>query len=204
MNQLRNIQDNEALFYEQWLTIQDYEFKLLIMIAILAKDHLAYRGTLADVCSFMGVSNQAKNTAKIKTAIGALEKRNCIKTIKEGYTWTLTLSTAIEEKTRIYKVQKEWVKAIKNYQCEKDKAVEWINVLKVLVFLSTDKKEIYTYKSIGDRLDISERIVERAVKALDNIELEQGEFSRKLKWRKINDTTFKIIGQSYSVGFKWS
>lgn len=207
MSQLNvsKMKENESLFEQDWLDIQDYELKILVMVAVLAQDHLAYRGTLADMCEFFGISNQTKNTAKIKQAIYNLNDKHNIRYIKEGYYWTLTLSTNVKNPSRIYCLQKSWVEAIKKYKSEdKGKAVDWINVLRVFVYLMTSVEEYHTYKTIGKRLQISPIIVANAITALDNIEFYQGSFKRKLKWKKIDDNTFKVIGQTYSIGFNWS
>lgn len=175
------------------------------MVAVLAQDHLAYRGTLADMCEFFGISKQSKNTSKIKQAIYNLNDKHNICYLKEGYTWTLTLSTNVENSGHIYRLQKQWIEVIKKYKNEdKSKAVDWINVLRVFVYLMTSTENYHTYKSIGKRLSISPIIVTNAVIALDNIEFYEGEFKRKLKWKKIDNDTFKVIGQTYSIGYKWN
>ena len=42
-------ENEEAEFEYEWLTREDYEFKLLVLLAVLADSHLAYRGTLSDM-----------------------------------------------------------------------------------------------------------------------------------------------------------
>ena len=50
------------------------------MIVLLADNHLAYRGTLTDMCEFLDVaSRDSRTNAKIKTAIENLEKSGKIK-----------------------------------------------------------------------------------------------------------------------------
>ena len=55
-------ENEEAEFEYEWLTRQDYEFKLLALLAVLADSHLAYRGTLADMCEFLGVASRNSRT----------------------------------------------------------------------------------------------------------------------------------------------
>ena len=71
------------------------------MIAVLAENHLAYRGKIKDMSEFLGVSNATNNTKKIKEAIAALEEKGDIKIIKDGHTWNLTLSVKAEKKPKI-------------------------------------------------------------------------------------------------------
>lgn len=173
------------------------------MIAVLAENHLAYRGKLSDMCNFLGVTSQTTNTKKIKTAIAELEKDGEIKVIKDGYTWTLTLSSKAESKRYIIEIQAAWIDTIKNYKCPSETATEWTNILKVLLFLITDHTEVKRYASIGKQLKISTNNVKNAVLALDNIKLPQGLFERKLAWKKIDNDSFKIIGQRFQVEYSW-
>ena len=48
-------QPNELAYLNQdWTYIKNYEFKLLIMVAILAEDHLAFWGRMEDICKLHG------------------------------------------------------------------------------------------------------------------------------------------------------
>lgn len=191
--------EQEALIDKDWLTVKNYQFKILVMIAVLAENHLAFRGKLKDMCEFLGVSNQTKNTQKIKDAIEALEKNGDILVIKQGHTWTLTLSTKAERKQKIIKIKKAWIKAIQQYQAPEGQEVAWENILKVFVYLCADKEEIKTYQKIADDLNLTNVIAKNAVYALDNIELSDLAFKRKLAWFKDNDDQFKVKGQRIDV-----
>ena len=62
--------DEELEFEKDWLNVEKLEFKLLTLITVLADNHLAYRGTLSDMCSFLGLATQNYRTnQKIKAAI---------------------------------------------------------------------------------------------------------------------------------------
>lgn len=198
--------EKEAEIDTDWLTVENYQFKILVMIACLAENHLAYRGKLKDMCDFLGVSNQPKNTAKIKEAIEALEASGDIKTIREGYTWTLTLSVKAERKSKIKKIKNAWIKAIQNYS-PKDKdndSVSWENILKVLVYLCADKREVIRYDEIGKALNISKSQVQRAVRALLAIDFNDISVKRKLAWYKANDDTFKVNGNKFEIGYDFT
>ena len=138
--------EKEAFIDKDWLTMQNYQFKILVMIAVLAENHLAFRGKLKDMCDFLGVSNQTANTNKIKGAIEALEKSGDILVIREGHTWTLTLSVKAERKPKVIKIKNAWIKLIQQYQAPEGKEVAWESVLKVFVYLCADKKEVKDYK----------------------------------------------------------
>ena len=62
--------DEELEFEKDWLSVEKLEFKLLTLITVLADNHLAYRGTLSDMCSFLGLAKQNYRTnQKFKAAI---------------------------------------------------------------------------------------------------------------------------------------
>lgn len=198
--------DNEAYIDADWLTIKNYEFKILVMVACLAENHLAYRGKLKDMCAFLGVKAVQSNRDKIKEAISALEAKGDIKTLVEGQTWTLTLSVKAERKQKIIKIKNAYVQAIKEYEPvdEKNDSVSWENILRVLVFLCADKAEVRRYDEIGKILGIGKSTVERAVRALVNIDFNDLSVKRKLAWYKNNNGDFKVIGNKYEVGYSFT
>jgi hypothetical protein len=163
------------------------------MVAALAENHLAYRGKIKDMCEFLGVSNQTNNTKKIKDAIEALEKSGDVKVIRDGHTWTITLSVKAERKSKIIKIRNGWIKAIQQYQCAEGKSVSWENILKVLVYLCADNTEVKRYDMIGKALNISADAAKRAVWALDGIDFGDIEVKRKTAWLKKNEE-YKVIG----------
>ena len=198
------MEQHEAFIEEDWLTVENYRFKILVMTAALAENHLAYRGKLKDMCEFLGVGNTTSNTKKIKEAIAALEKSGDIKTIKDGHTWTITLSVKAERKSKIIKIRNGWIKAIQQYECSEGESVSWENILKVLVYLCADKTEVKKYDMIGKALNISVDAAKRAVHALDNIDFGDIAVKRKLAWLKSGDNDYKVIGQKIEVGYDFT
>lgn len=197
--------EHEAYIDTDWLTVKNYEFKMLVMVACLAENHLAYRGKLKDMCEFLGVKSVDSNRKKIKEAIAALEAKGDIKVLQEGQTWTLTLSVKAERKDKVKKIKNAYISAIQSYEpVDKDNdSVAWENILKVLVYLCADKREVKRYDEIAKALGITETTAKRAVRALVNIEFNDISVKRKLAWFKTNDGDFKVIGNKYEVGYKF-
>lgn len=195
--------ENEAFIEEDWLTIKNYEFKLLVMIACLAENHLAYRGKLKDMCEFLGVKSIQSNRDKIKEAIEALAERGDILVLQQGQIWTLTLSIKAERKQKVIRIKNAYINAIQNYEPtdKENDSVSWENILRVLVFLCADKREVLRYNEIGAALGIGESTAKRAVRALLNIDFNDLSVKRKLAWFKNNDGDFKVIGNKYEVGY---
>lgn len=195
--------EHEAEIHKDWLTVQNYQFKILVMIAALAENHLAFRGNLKDMCEFLGVSNQTKNTSKIKEAIEALVQKGDVLVMKQGHTWTITLTVKAERKPKVIRIKNAWLKAIQQYKAPEEQAVSWENILKVFVYLCADKREIKTYKEITNDLNLTFGTVRRAVWALDNIDLNDITFKRKLAWFKTIDNEFKVMGQKIDIGLNF-
>lgn len=196
--------DKEALIDKEWLTVQNYQFKILVMIAVLAENHLAYRGKLKDMCGFLGVQSCDSNNKKIKEAIAALEKKNDILVLKEGQTWTLTLSVKAEKKPKVVRIKNAWIKLIQQYKAAAGEEVSWENILKVLVYLIADKKEVKTYDEIVNELSLSNKTVRRSINALDGIDFGDLSIQRKLAWFKNSDDEFRVKGQKIDIGLDFS
>lgn len=197
--------EHEAEIDTEWLTVKNYEFKILVMIACLAENHLAFRGKLKDMCEFLGVGNTKPNTDKIKEAISALEAKGDIITLKEGYTWTLTLSNKANRKDKVKRIKNAYISAIKAYEpADSEDSVAWENILKVLVYLCADKREVKRYDEIAKALGLTEKTTKRAVKALINIEFNDLSVKKKLAWFKNNEGDFKVIGNKYEVGYSFT
>lgn len=197
--------EREAEIDTTWLTVKNYEFKILVMIACLAENKLAFRGKLKDMCEFLGVQSVDSNRKKIKEAIAALEEKKDIIVLQEGQTWTLTLTNKCFSKDRTKKIRNTYVKAIQNYKPidKNNDSVSWETILKVLVYLVADKREIKRYDEIGKALGISANTVRNAVLALDNIEFSDISIKRTLAWFKTQEGEFKVNGQKIEVGYKF-
>ena len=159
--------DEEIEFEKDWLSVEKLEFKMLTLITVLADNHLAYRGTLTNMCEFFGIqSRDSRNNAKIRTAIKNLEEKGLIKTLLDGRTWTLTLSRSAERKSKVIKIKRDWVNAVRSCKAQ---GVAWSSVLKVWLFLIDNREDIIKSKDIGNALGISESSVLRAREVLIGI-----------------------------------
>ena len=163
--------EKEAEFDYDWLTKEDYQFKILALLAVLADNHLAYRGTLADMCDFLGVARgNSRTNGKIKEAIEQLETDKLLHKIIDGRTYTLTLSKKAEKQRRIIKIKNQWVLVAKNYSqmLNKSESVSWEKLLKVWLFLldrGNDTTPI-TSTAIAAALKMKEGTVKNARAAL--------------------------------------
>ena len=190
-----NLQDDEAGFEKEWLKLEKYNFKLLTLVAVLAQNHLAYRGTVAEMCEYLGVDNQTKNRRAITTAIEQLEKKGMVKTILDGKVYTITLSVKAEKKKDVIVIQKKWIEMVQGLTG----GVSWDNVLRVWLYLIANEEEIITSKKIAADLGMKKSMVDRIKIVLVN---DLQAIKCRDRSKKISEGNFKKLGQTIDT-FAW-
>lgn len=190
-----NLQDDEAGFEKEWLKLEKYNFKLLTLVAVLAQNHLAYRGTIAEMCEYLGVDNQTKNRRAITTAIEQLEKKGMVKTILDGKVYTITLSVKAEKKKDVIVIQKKWIEMVQGLTT----GVAWDNVLRVWLYLIANEEEIITSKKIAADLGMKKSMVDRIKIVLVN---DLQAIKCRDRSKKISEVNFKKLGQTIDT-FAW-
>lgn len=167
-NDIFNKSEEYAIFEKEWILMKKYEFKLLTLCAALAADHKAYRGTIVDVCKYLGVqSGQTSTNRTIKTAIQSLVDREYISVFNDpdnDKIYTLTLRYKAEKTKDIRAIKKEFINLIKK---DKSGEIAWEEVLRVYLYLVFNTKDIMTNAEIGKDLSISERNVKKAKVVLE-------------------------------------
>lgn len=161
------METNQELEFEaDWLRADKVEFKLLTMITVLADNNLAYRGTLSDMCSFFGLATRNSRTnEQLKNAIAALDASGFIHTIQDGNTWTLTLARKAEKRSKVIRIKREWYEIAKNYKNPAN-SVDWIQVLKLWLYLIDNQEPILKTSEIAAALNVSVSVVKKAKAAL--------------------------------------
>ena len=191
-----NLQDDEAGFEKEWLKLEKYNFKLLTLVAVLAQNHLAYRGTVAEMCDYLGIDNQTKNRRAITTAIAQLEEKGMVKTILDNNkVYTITLSVKAEKKKDVIVIQKKWIEMVQGLKG----GVSWDNVLRVWLYLIANEEEIITSKKIAADLGMSKSMVDR-IKIVLVSDLKAIKCQNRAK--KISEGNFQKLGQTIDT-FAW-
>lgn len=190
-----SLQQEEAGFEKEWLTLEKYNFKLLTLVSVLAQNHLAYRGTVADMCQYLGVANQTKNRRMITEAIVYLEEKGMVKTLVDGKIYTITLSVKAEKKKDVIVIQKKWIEMVQGL---KSKGVTWDNVLRVWLYLIANEEEIITSKKIAEDLHMDEKMIKRVKGVLVN---DLKAIKTRNRAQKV-PTGFRMLGQTIDV-FAW-
>lgn len=166
----------EALYLEYnpaCLYTEKLEFKIFIMVSVLADNNLAYRGTLNDISKGLGYAGTAdtRRNRRIKEAIAQLESADLVKTIKDGNIYTISLSKYAEK--NVIRIAKGTVKTIRETLMAEKNGHDWSYTLKVLLYLYEKDNDFIEglndryYKEIASELNIKPKQVGHAIKQLE-------------------------------------
>lgn len=164
--------DDCFIVSEEWLSIEDYQFKVLILTAVLAENNLAFRGSLKTMRDWLGLKESANTNNKLKEAIENLTDQGYISYLKDGRTYTITLLNRCRKDKKIEYIRKEWVNVIKHYKNQdilNTFKTSWLTVLKVFIYIfANQSKRIFTAEKIAADLNISDSTVYDCWKILKN------------------------------------
>lgn len=188
-------------FSDEWLQVEDYELKILILISILAENNLAYRGTLIDIRDWLGVKAYNRTNQKIKQAISSLHEQGYLFYKLDGRTYTLTISEKGMKQKQIVKIRKAWVSAFRTYKAE-NISIDWIKILKVFVYLySMKSSSLLTTETIASDLNISSSTVSKAIKAICECDLSGIKVTKEIvkeKYKTANNILYYNLGTDIS------
>ena len=159
---------NPACLYTEKL-----EFKIFIMVSLLADNNLAYRGTLNDISRDLGYAGTAdtRRNKRIKEAIERLLEADLIKVLKDKNIYTISLSSYAEK--NVIRIARGTVKTIRETLMSERTGHDWSYTLKVLLYLyETDNTFVEGmndryYKEIAEALRITTKQVGVAIKQLE-------------------------------------
>lgn len=200
---------------KDWVAIEDYQFKILILTSVLAEKNYGFRGTLTTMCEWLGIVNAPKNTKRIKEAIKELQEKEYIFYHEEGRTHHISITNKGLKDKRVVKIKKQWIEAIKKYNIAKNGNVNrsWDIMLKELIVIEDKIKEatgtIITMKEIAKEIGRSEATAGKYLKALTNCDFGDGyKITKKLKYdieKGENGENDYIIclGTQINAGLEW-
>lgn len=150
------MQDYIVINYN-WLQLQDYQFKIIVLIKMLAtdKEQITYTGTLQDIRQWLHLTQNKKNNKAIIKAIEELKNSNIITYTLKGRTYNITIIDKATDNKVIDKVKKEWIDNIRNYNKDNHKRI-LETMLKVLLYAYDNKNGEYnTTSNISYKLNIT-------------------------------------------------
>lgn len=197
--------EEELEFFEEWLMLEKYNFKIITMITVLADNQRAFRGKLSEFCQNLSIQSSAANIKNIKAALAYLQENRYINIMVDKDIYTISLAKAAEKCKNIIKIKRTWYKLIR----ETKSTAAWESVLKVFLVLLEQpqgKNKVITYEQIGALINCSKATVERAVKTICSIDFKDFKFQKdviKEKYDTANGKAHKTIGTIYIQGINF-
>ena len=183
----------EITFYWEWLSLPKEQFRLLAMIAASGG---RFDGNYTDMCSYLSVTSQSRNRAKIKAALGALTSAGYIGWEQSGRTHHLE----IKPKETEIKIPLELARSIINHEYSAEEQVAWEQVLKLYIWVVHNDLDIVINKIIAAALSTSESTVCSAKNVLVK---EYEAITKKKISEKWGDDCFRTLGQELRACAWW-
>lgn len=212
---------NTISTYTDWTSIEDYQFKILILASVLAENNLAFRGTLTTMCNWLGIQNNSTNTKKIKKAIADLQEKDYIFYNVEGRTHHISIRNKGLKNSRVVKIKKQWIEEIKRYNAKENNKINqsWQTMLKALITVcnyieqehNSTSDTVITMKILGYEIGKSEEIAGDIIDKLVDCKFDDGltitkkvlpvqvYFDNKSKIKKYRGT-----GTQVKVAYNWN
>lgn len=171
--------DNECItIYDEWLKTKGYEFKILIIISMLANTEGVFKSNLKQMSEWLGVKPNTNTNKNIKQAIQKLNERKYLNCKQEGRTFYLSINIKNLRNNTSTQVKKEWVNTFKSYnkdennnRIDKNISIDWSNILKVFTIFYKKTYILAKQEQIAGYLKIDNQTLKNAVKAIKNCDL---------------------------------
>ena len=183
---------DNMIFYEEWLTLDKKDFRILAMLAANGK----FQGNLSDLCRYFSLDPQQRNRNQLKESIQRLCDQSLIECQMSGRTY---LIQAIPKDKEI-KIPQEWFETLRRHDYTSE-AVSWEAPLKVLLWIIDNRSPVITNQRIANDLAISVSTVGYAKNVLER---EYNAIIRKRVSEKIGEHTFFVVGQELTACAWWS
>lgn len=202
-NYLKNYYDDFVNISDDWLDVEKWELKILILTSMLADNNLAFRGTLKTMRDWFGI--KSGNNSAIKRAIDSLVEKEYIFCNVEGRTYHISIRDKGLKDKEVKKIRKCWINNIKNYN---NSNVSWITRLKVFIYLYSKGSIYTTQEELSNQLCISVETLRKTINDIQDCELDgiSLDFSvEKDSFVNSNgDYIFRNTGSNYIFGYDWS
>lgn len=193
-------------FFEEWFPLENYPFKILAVITILADNQRAFRGTLKQFCEELNIGTSSVNLQQMKKTLIILAEKDYIQLMQDENIYTISLAKAASKSKNIIKIQKAWYVLIREYHADKSNNCQtsWENILKVfLLLLEIQDNQPHTYKEFAERLNISESTVSRCIRALKKINFKDFGIDIQVVKEKAADGSYHTQGTTYTQFIKF-
>ena len=183
----------DAIFYWEWIPLPKAEFNVLAMIAANGG---SYSGNYSDMCRYLGVTPQSRNTTTLRNAITALVSQGFISCESRGRTHHLTV---IPKATEI-RLPRLWVQSVIQHDYSSE-SVAFALVLKVFIWIAHNDLSVVTNGMIAEDLNVS---VSTVLNAKNVLEREYENITKRKISEKIGNGAFRNLGQELTACAWWT
>ena len=181
----------EPIFYAEWLPLEKKQFRILALLAVLEE----FNGSLSDMCRHFQMTEQSRNRNALRGSIDTLAAQNFLTCKQSGRTYHLIPVPKEHEIRPLADV----TQAIMRHEYNSEN-VAWDQVLKVYLWICHNKNPIITDAEISADLCISPTTIGAAKNVLEK---DLNIVDRKIRAIKLNDGSFKRIGQTLETSAWW-
>lgn len=207
---LSEFEDNIDFYYE-WILLENLSLKVLILVSVLANNNLIYKGSLSEMCLWLGMKSNGTNNDKIKKALNILQNKKHINYYRNGRTYTIEIINAEIENKKILRIRKSWLNVLKSYKG--DVSISWIQLVKVFIYICSKSVTlsgslIVTRKEIANYLNISATTVGNALKCIAKCNFDGLLVEKQIEKEYIKNGRGQVlyalnIGINVTLYYKW-
>lgn len=183
--------DERIVFYREWLSLDKKEFRILAMLA----DQGEFHGNLSDLCDYFSLSLQQRNRNALRASIEQLAASGFITYETEGRSYHIKV---LPKETEIC-ICRGWLRRLISHDYTSEN-VAWEQVVKVLLWVTDNKVVPIQNRMIADDLNISVATIGCAKNVL---QYEYGAITRRKVSEKLDDGSFRTIGQELAASAWW-
>ena len=179
--------------YKEWLPLEKRQFGVLAVIA----EQNGFKGNLTDLCRRLSLSTQTNTTHRLKNAIEQLRKDGLCEYTKTGQQYCIK---NIPQECEV-QIDPKAIEDLRNRRYSLA-SVAWEQVLKVYLWICKNNwQDVVTNAMIAKALGgVSDSVISRAKRVL----LEFGAISKENVTEKLDDGTFRTIGQHICANAWWN
>ena len=182
---------SKATFYFEWLGVDKNQFRILALLAPTGE----YTGNLSDMCRCLNLRSQTRNRKRLKASITELTDDGYITSTLKGRTYFLRANT----KETVIKIPAEWLDQIMSHNYSSE-SVSWQAVLKVLLWILSNKEPIVTRYMIAADLNCG---VDTITSAFNVLERDFNAIVRDIIIKQKENGDFRCVGLELTAVAWW-
>lgn len=205
--------------HKEWVNIEDYQFKILVLASVLEDNNLAYYGTYSSMCEWLGITDSTNNINKLKENIKQLEEQGFIEIDRKSQRkFIITITDKAKKDNRIVQIKKCWIEILKKYTKGKKSKVNknWDTMLKTLVVICyyieqaqrdnwlCKKGIVMTMSELAEEIGRCSATASDILKKLQDCNFLDGfTVTKKAIYKKTKNDTVQGLGTYITAHYDW-